>query len=49
MLWDYCIFLLAEIEGRIQFRITWWCLTVLESVMEFALQFVLKSIMLEKY
>ena len=29
-------------------RITWWCLSVLESVMEFALQIVLKYVMLEK-
>ena len=40
--------LLVEKEGRIWFRITCWCLTVLESVMEFALQSVLKYVMLEE-
>ena len=29
-------------------RITWWCLSVLEYVLESSLKFVLKSIMLEK-
>ena len=51
-------YLLAGKEGKIWFnticlklyqfeRITWWCLFALESVTEIALQFVLKSIMLE--
>jgi hypothetical protein len=54
--------LLADKEGRINFNIiclklyqfkmiTWWCLSlpesILESVMESTLQFVLKSILLE--
>jgi hypothetical protein len=52
--------LLAEKEGRIwlnitclrlyQFRrITWWCLFVLESILECVPKFVLKSVLLKKY
>ena len=29
-------------------RITWWCLFVLESILEFVVQFVLKCVMLNK-
>ena len=55
MLRDHCIFCWEKTEERIWFnviclklyqfeRTTWWCL----SVMEFALQFVLKSVLLKK-
>jgi hypothetical protein len=51
--------LLAEKEKRIRFniiclklyqfkKITWWCLSILESVLAFALQSILKSIMMGK-
>ena len=52
--------LLVEKEGKILFhikclklyqfkRVTWWCLSVMEFVMEFALQSIFKFVMLEKY
>ena len=52
--------LLAEKEGRIWFNIiclqiyqfertTWWCLYVLESILEFALKSILKNVLLKQY
>ena len=59
MLWDHWIFWWRNKEGMLWFNIiclklyqlertTWWCLSVLEFVMEFVLQPILKFIMLEK-
>ena len=50
--------LLAETEGSISFniiclelyqleRITWWCLSVLESILKSTLQFVMKLVLLK--
>ena len=59
MLWDRCTFCWWKKEGRILFnilclrvyqfkRITWWRLSVLESVLKYALQYVMLEIILKK-